>query len=249
MSEKFIVLKDVGFSYKSRTGLFRHESYEALSGVSFNLRKGETLGIVGRNGCGKSTLLRILSGIFQPDSGTIEIYCEKISLLSLAIGFDYELSGSQNAILSSMLLGSSRLEAAEMLDEIIGFAELEEFVDRPLKTYSSGMRARLGFSVGVKMNADVLLIDEVLGVGDASFREKAEDALINRIYSNQSVVFVSHSAPMIRKLCDRVVWLEGGVVKAIGAPDPVLEAYWSELKQVKGVGNTQYHGGIRTLEA
>lgn len=227
----------MGLCYKTRAGIFRHTRYDALADVSFAIKRGETLGIIGRNGCGKSTLLRILAGIYRPDSGSIQRNCSKICLLALATGFDRELNGLQNAVLSSMLLGSSRQEALDKIHEIVEFSELEEFIYKPIKTYSSGMRARLGFAVGLKMNADLLLIDEVLGVGDTAFRDKATNALLNKINSDQSVVFVSHSASKIRQLCERAIWLEGGVVKAIGKPREVLAAYETEVKNVKGVGN------------
>lgn len=230
-------LENIGLCYKTRAGLFKHIYYDALTGVTFDVHEGETLGIIGRNGCGKSTLLKILSGIYKPDSGTIKRNCEKICLLALATGFDGELSGRQNAILSSMLLGATKREALEKIDEIVAFSELERFIDKPIKTYSSGMRARLGFAIGLKMKADLLLIDEVMGVGDKAFRERATNALLNKIHSNQSVVFVSHSASKIKQICDRALWLEDGVVKKLGKPKDVLRAYDNALKNVKGVGN------------
>ena len=237
MQTPVMQLKNIGLIYKTRAGLFRKVRYDALENVSFDIKKGETLGVIGRNGCGKSTLLRILAGIYTPDSGIIERNCKRICLLSLATGFDIELSGIQNAVLSSMLLGSGKQEALEKLDEIIEFSELGDFIHKPLKTYSSGMKARLGFAVGLKMNADILLIDEILGVGDAAFREKATNALLHKIHSDQSVVFVSHSGQKIKKLCNRALWLEGGVVKTIDKPEKVIRMYQRELKKVKGVGN------------
>jgi len=245
MTEAVMSLKNVGLRYRTRAGLFRHSYYDALSSVSFDLFRGETLGVVGRNGCGKSTLLRILAGIYQPDAGTIERNCRRTCLLALATGFDAELNGMQNAILSSMLLGATRKEAVGKLDEIVEFSELGDFIYKPLKTYSSGMRARLGFAVGVKMNADVLLIDEVMGVGDKAFRNKATQALKQRIGSDQSVVFVSHSASNIKQLCNRALWLEGGEVKVLGSPKEVLAAYDDELSRVKGVGNLGRKGFLR----
>lgn len=246
-SQQIIALEGVGFAYRIRAGLFGHRTYRALSDISFAVDRGETLGVIGRNGCGKSTLLRVLSGIFQPDRGVIHRNCERISLLSLALGFDGELSGSHNLVLACMFLGSSRKEAERHYDEIVEFAELQDFMDQPLKTYSSGMRARLGFSVGLKMHADLLLIDEVLGVGDASFRRKATEALHERINSEQSVVFVSHSMDSVSNLCSRVIWLEGGQVREQGEPQRVIEHYLEEMEKVRGVGNTANVRGRLTV--
>lgn len=234
---KLLELDGVGFTYHTRAGFFSHHHYEALSDISFAVNRGETLGVIGRNGCGKSTLMKILSGIFQPDKGVIHRHCDRIALLSLAVGFDLELSGTHNLILACMLLGSSRAEALARHDDIVEFAELGDFIDEPLKTYSAGMKARLGFSVGMKMVADLLLIDEVLGVGDAGFRDKATEAIKSRINSEQSVIFVSHSMKSIEELCNRVIWLEGGTVREMGQPQVVIEHYTAEMKRVHGVGN------------
>jgi len=148
-----------------------------------------------------------------------------VSLLSLALGFDTELPGRENAIISGMLLGSRRKEVLSKLDEIIDFSELGEFIDKPIKTYSSGMRARLAFSVAVKMQSELMLIDEVLGVGDGKFKMKAEKAMVSKITSRQTVVLVSHSLSQIRKLCDRVLWLDRGKIKMIGDSDTVIRHY------------------------
>ena len=147
------------------------------------------------------------------------------ALLSLSLGFDPELSGRDNAIISGMLLGGRKKDVLNKLDEIIAFSELKDFIDKPIKTYSNGMRSRLGFSVALKMRSELLLIDEVLSVGDGKFRHKAETAMVNKIGSNQTVVLVSHSMGQVRKLCDRVLWLDAGKVKTIGAPNSVLSEY------------------------
>ncbi len=159
------------------------------------------------------------------DSGVISWHCRQVSLLALSLGFDVALSGRDNAIISGMLLGGRKKEVLEKLDEIIEFSELEGFIDKPIKTYSSGMRARLGFSVAVKMRSELLLIDEVMGVGDGKFRLKAEAAMSNKISSQQTVVLVSHSLPQIKTLCDRVLWLDAGKVRIIGTPNDVLTEY------------------------
>jgi lipopolysaccharide transport system ATP-binding protein len=231
MTSVAVELHNVSVRYKSRKAFFRHEYFTALDDVSFAVRKGETLGVVGTNGCGKSTLLKVLANIYDVDSGSLTWHCRQVSLLALALGFDTDLSGRDNAVISGMLLGARKSEILEMLDEIVEFAELEKFIDKPIKTYSSGMRARLGFSVAVKMESELLLIDEVMGVGDGRFRQKAEAAMVDRINSRQSVVLVSHSLPQIEKLCDRVLWLDKGKVKMIGSPTEVLAEYQSFITQ------------------
>jgi len=218
-------LNSVSVCYKFRKAFFRHDLFTALEDVSFTIKRGETLGIIGVNGCGKSTLLKVLANIYGVDSGKVTWHCRHVSLLALSLGFDVELSGRDNAILSGMLLGGRKKEVLEKLDEIIEFSELEEFIDKPIKTYSNGMRARLGFSVAVEMQSELLLIDEVMGVGDRKFRHKAEAAMNNKISSQQTVVLVSHSMPQIQKLCDRVLWLDAGKVKMIGDPKDILHEY------------------------
>lgn len=231
-----IELDGVGFTYSTGIGFYSRKKVEALRDVSFTVRSGETIGLIGRNGCGKSTLFRVLAGIFRPERGTLVRHCDRVSLLALNVGFDPNLSGADNLIISCMFLGASRREARAMFDEIVEFSELGEFIDEPLKTYSSGMVARLGFSVGLKMKADLLLIDEVLGVGDAAFREKATNAMKQRINSDQAVMLASHSDGTILELCERVIWLENGAVRQQGDPAAVLQAYRQHIRSVKGVG-------------
>lgn len=225
MTSDVMELSNVSVRYKSRRSFFRHDYFTALDDVSFTIKKGETLGIIGANGCGKSTLLRVLADIYGVDEGTVNWHCRQVSLLSLALGFDVELSGRDNAIISGMLLGSRKRDVLAKLDEIIEFSELQKYIDKPIKTYSSGMRARLGFSVALKMHSELLLIDEVLGVGDGKFKRKATNAMINKISSEQTVVLVSHSMGQIKKLCNRVLWLDAGKVKMIGAADEVVREY------------------------
>ncbi|MBE9548238.1 MAG: ABC transporter ATP-binding protein [Proteobacteria bacterium] len=218
-------LDHVSVRYKSRRSFFRHTYFTALDEVSFSIIKGETLGIVGTNGCGKSTLLRVLANIYGIDAGQVNWYCRQVSLLTLALGFDPELSGRDNAILSGMLLGARKADVLDKIDEIIEFSELKDFIYKPIKTYSTGMRARLGFSVAVTMQSELLLIDEVMSVGDGKFKRKAEAAMVNKISSDQTVVLVSHSLPQLSKVCDRVLWLNEGKVIMIGAVDEVLQEY------------------------
>lgn len=232
-----IELEHVGFTYRTRYGLGRRSAIEALSDISFHVKQGETLGLIGRNGCGKSTLLKLLTGIYRPDRGTITRHCRSIALLALSIGFDQQLSGSDNLILASMLMGFSKREALKNRAEIIEFAGLEDYIDQPLKSYSSGMRARLGFAIGITMRADLLLVDEVLGVGDASFKARAQAAMVDLINSEQSVVFVSHSLTNVNELCQRVIWLEDGIIREQGAPEEVTRHYSEFMEKARGVGN------------
>jgi lipopolysaccharide transport system ATP-binding protein len=225
MADPVLSLSSVTLDYRTRESFFRHSYRRALDEVSFDIERGETLGVIGGNGGGKSTLLRVLAGIYRPNRGAIVSRCSSIMLLSLALGFENELSGRDNALLSGVLLGGSRKYVESKLDEIIAFSELEEQIDDPLKTYSSGMRARLGFSVALMMEADLLLIDEVLGVGDLEFQKKAKTAMLNRINSEQTVVYVSHSMGTVAQLCTRVVWLDHGKVARIGDPKKVIRDY------------------------
>lgn len=206
--EILISLKDVGVSYKIRGGLFKKPIFhQALKNITFDLHRGEVLGIIGPNGAGKSTLLRILAGIYQPDSGNVFNTGVTVSLLALQAGFDKELSGADNIVLNGMLLGYSRIKAMSSIPKITEFSELADFIDRPVRTYSTGMRARLGFTIALYLSPDVLLLDEVLSVGDKEFRQKARVAMEKKISSMQSVVMVSHNDEDISKFCDRVISL------------------------------------------
>lgn len=203
-----ISLRDVGVCYKRRGGLFKPARYhQAFEGLNLDIYRGETLGVVGRNGAGKSTLLRLIAGIIEPDSGTMVNHGASVALLALQAGFDAELSGVDNAVISGMLLGYSRKAVESRLDEIAEFSELGDFMYEPVKSYSAGMRARLGFSVAIYLTPDVLLLDEVLSVGDKHFREKAEFEMMKRITSNQTVLLVSHQEGLIDRVCDRKISL------------------------------------------
>ena len=221
-----LALRNVGVFYQRRGGV-RHW---ALEDVSIDLAQGETLGVIGRNGAGKSTLVRLLSGIIRPDRGEYVNHGYQASLLSLQVGFVSHLSGRENIVLTGLLLGMSLRDIRSRLDEIVAFAELEEFIDEPIDTYSSGMRARLGFSAAFHVDPDVLLIDEVLGVGDAEFVEKSKAVMQERIRSDKTVVLVSHNANVVRSLCDRVVWIDRGRTVAEGKTDEVLGLYQASLK-------------------
>ncbi len=218
-------LRHVGASYWLRKGFFRRRRFWALKDVSFDLYPGESLGVVGRNGCGKSTLLKILAGITRPDKGSISGEPLSATLLALQLGFLPYLTGRENAMLSGMMLGLTRLGIAERIEAIAEFAELGDFFDEPIAEYSAGMRARLGFAVAFQLDPDILLIDEVLGVGDAQFREKSAAVMTEKIRSDKTVVLVSHNAETLLELCDRAVWLEDGCTRAVGPAEEVVIAY------------------------
>ena len=225
-----ISLRNVQLRYQTAgRSLFNSASlYSALSDVSLDVYPSETLALIRRNGSGKTSLLKLIAGVLRPDGGQITRSSISISMLSLQVGFLPHLTGKENAILGAILLGKTKAAATAVLPEIEAFAELGSFIDQPLMTYSSGMRARLGFSVAYYAAADVLLIDEVLGVGDQDFRRKSSRAIKDMIASNRTVVLVSHSIPTIRELADRIVWVEDGETKLEGSPDYVLSEYTAQ---------------------
>ena len=219
-------LHNVSLNFQSSKGTFDNGVHHILDDVSLKLYENETLGIIGRNGVGKTTTLRIMAEILAPTAGTVTTQPGKSSaLLSIGLGFKGELSGRDNAKLAAVLQGATTREALGYLEEIKEFSGLGDSFEEPVKTYSSGMRSRLGFTTALLTHVDVLLIDEVLSVGDAQFRQKAQRAMQERIRGDQTVVFVSHSDQQIQELCDRVVWLDQGKVKLQGDPGVVLEGY------------------------
>ena len=232
-----IEVKDLKITYKCvkslsmRKSLFhlrksKLEVYEALRGISFEVKKGEIMGIVGKNGSGKSTLLRAIAGIFSADSGSIELESDSVSLLSIGVGFQKKLSGRENIILSGMLLGFSEQEVRDKMDEIIEFANLGKFIDMPVKTYSSGMYSKVAFSITAVLETDIMLIDEVLSVGDAKFKKKSYKKMQELIMDeNRTVVIVSHSTETLEKLCTSLLWLHEGEIKMQGDTKTVLDAY------------------------
>ncbi len=224
MSDALITLENVGVAFNAqlRVGSPR---FWALEDVSFELKRGQRLGIVGRNGAGKSTLLRTLAGIIEPDRGRIVRARVSCQLLSLSVGFMQHLSGRDNAILSGLMLGLRRREIMQRLPKIREFSELGAFFEQPISSYSTGMLMRLGFSVAMQVEPDILLIDEVLAVGDSDFQEKSGAALRERIHGGTTVVFVSHGDEQVRQVCDRVVWIEHGRSVIEGDVDDVLKAY------------------------
>ena len=221
-----ISLENIAITYKSGIPLIHKSSVcEVLKDISFNIYHGETLGVIGRNGSGKSTLLQLLNGTLLPDKGTITRHQVRTSLLSLTVGFDQNVSGRHNAILQGMLLGLSKAEMLGYMDEIIAFSELEASIDDPVKNYSAGMKQRLGFAVAMKTKTDVMLIDEILAVGDQIFKKKSRAVMEEKMKSGDTMVLVSHSPGDISQLCQRVIWLEEGSIKMEGTPDEVLPHY------------------------
>lgn len=225
MGQPALSLHNVAAFYWRQLGYFKRQRFWALEDVSFELSLGESLGVIGRNGAGKSTLLQLLAGITDPDRGVLTNHGVSTTLLSLQLGFVPYLTGRQNALLSGILLGLPRADVVERLDDIKAFSELNEFFEQPVSSYSSGMRARLGFAVAFQLEPDVLLVDEVLGVGDESFRRKSMAAMQAKIRSDKTVVLVSHNAGMVRQLCDRAVWIENGISRAAGDTADVVREY------------------------
>lgn len=223
-----ISIQNVGICFKRQSRLLKTKKdkmFWALKDVSFDIKKNETLGIIGRNGAGKSTILSTISGIYAPDKGQIISNDTKVSLLSLQAGFVPYLSGRKNILLNALLLGATKASIEEKMDEIISFSELGDFIDEPVESYSTGMRARLGFSTALYITPDIVLIDEVLGVGDAQFQKKSSDAIKSKLADDLTAVVVSHSENTIRNLCQKVVWIHEGESKVQGTPDEVFKEY------------------------
>ena len=205
--------------------------FQAVKDVSFEVEKGEILGIIGKNGSGKSTMLKALAGIFSPDTGSIDLKNHSVSLLSIGVGFEKEMSGRENIILSGMLLGFSEEFIRSKMDEIIEFAGLGKFIDMPVRTYSSGMYSKLAFSITAVLETDIMLIDEVLSVGDEKFKKKSYEKMKSLISNRErTVVIVSHSLDTIADLCDKVMWMHEGKLIEIGTPDEVLPRYLEFMK-------------------
>jgi ABC-type polysaccharide/polyol phosphate transport system ATPase subunit len=204
---------------------------EALKHVSFDVEHGTVLGVVGANGAGKSTLVRTVAGILPPTEGRVEVRGRVSTLLALGVGFNRQLSGRENVVLGGLAAGLTRDRLEEKYDEIVAFAELEEFMDLPMRTYSSGMYGRLAFSVAVNMDPDILLIDEALSVGDARFRRKSFEKMRELCGQARTIVLVSHALGSIRELCDHAIWMHRGELRMLDEPDAVIDAY-TELLEV-----------------
>jgi ABC-type polysaccharide/polyol phosphate transport system ATPase subunit len=205
------------------------ELVTALDGISLQVEKGMTFGLIGENGSGKSTLLKIVSGIAKPSSGRLRVNGKISALIELGAGFHPEISGRENVFINGIMLGLSKKEITRKFDEIVRFAELEEFIDAPVKTYSSGMYMRLGFSIAINVNPEILLIDEVLAVGDAAFVPKCLDRIDDFRRRKKTILFVSHDLATVSKICDRVVWLKNGKIQMLGEPKRVVDAYLQDV--------------------
>jgi lipopolysaccharide transport system ATP-binding protein len=219
-------LKNVGIKYRLKRKIDGQREFWALRDVSLELKQGETLGILGSNGAGKSTLMKILAGIIAPDRG--EFWRDPrytVTLLTLGVGFESSLTGRENSILSGMLLGLHRRTVMKRLDRIRDFSELGDFFEQPVYTYSSGMISRLGFAVAMQADPDILLLDEVLSVGDQSFQQKSFAALEERMRSGRTVVLISHDMESIARICQRAVWVDHGVTRCEGTVEQVRAAY------------------------
>ncbi|WP_298501566.1 ABC transporter ATP-binding protein [uncultured Methanobrevibacter sp.] len=208
----------------------------ALNNISFKIYKGEKVGIIGYNGAGKSTLLNVITGIYPPDKGSVKTNGRISPLLTLGAGFDHNYSGRKNIILNGAVLGYSKEFLETKIDEIIEFSELGDFIDIPIKNYSSGMLAKLGFSIATAVNPDILIIDEILGVGDVNFSKKSRDKIKSLMGGGTTVLFVSHSIPQVRELCDKAIWIDNGCVREIGEVNVVCDHY---LKDAENASNAQ----------
>ena len=206
-------------------GKQKYETFRALEDVSFDVKRGEIMGIIGRNGAGKSTLLKAISGIYKPTAGTVITAGRVAPMLELGSGFDTELSGHDNIFLNGSILGFSEEFIKSKYDEILAFSELGDFIRQPIKTYSSGMLMRLAFSVATIIEPEILIVDEILAVGDASFQAKSHARMLELMQGGTTVLFVSHDLNQIRNMCDRVVWLDHGMVKMVGDAQTVCDSY------------------------
>ena len=234
-NEKIDTLKESFIRFFKRN-LSKKIKIHALKDISFKIYKGEKVGIIGYNGAGKSTLLNLISGIYLPDKGNVTTYGNISPLLSLGAGFDHNFSGRRNILLNGAVLGYSKEFIESKMDDIIEFSELGDFIDIPIKNYSSGMLAKLGFSIATAMEPDILIIDEVLGVGDINFQKKSQDKIRSLMDGGTTVILVSHSIPQIRQLCDKAIWIHNGNLREIGEVNKVCDNY---IKDSEKASNEQ----------
>lgn len=240
MTEKMIEVKNVTMKFRMSdepinslkeifttaiTGKLRFNEFLALDNVSFDLEKGKTLGLIGNNGAGKSTTLKLISGILKPTSGTIITRGNVVPMLELGAGFDLELTGKENIYLNGAILGYSKEYLTSKYDEIVEFAEIQDFIDMPIRNYSSGMMARLAFSIASVVQPEILIVDEILAVGDTAFQEKSFNRMKELMSGGATVLFVSHDLEKIEEMCDKVIWLNHGKVVEIGDPKELCDKY------------------------
>ena len=225
-NDKILSLKE--FVTTALRGKLQYNKFTALEHISFELKRGQTLGLIGRNGAGKSTLLKIISGILKPTEGCVSCYGNVVPMLELGSGFDFDLTGRENVFLNGAILGYSEEFLKGKYDEIVEFSELGQFIEVPILNYSSGMLARLAFSIATVVNPDILIVDEILSVGDVAFQEKSKKRMLHLMGGGTTVLFVSHSIEQIREMCDRAVWLDQGLIKMMGKAEDVCQAYISQ---------------------
>ena len=206
------------------------QEFFALKGIDLSVKAGESWGFVGKNGSGKSTLLKLITGILRPYEGSVSVKGRVAPLLELGAGFDPELTGRENIMMNGLILGMTKQEVNEHFDEIVAFSELEKFLDVPIKNYSSGMKSRLGFAIATCMKPDILIADEVLATGDKNFQLKCEQRMQELLADGTTLLFVSHSAAQIRKMCNKVMWIDRGTVKMVGDTEDVMSVYYQPAK-------------------
>jgi ABC-2 type transport system ATP-binding protein len=258
ISKVFRLPHEKSNSIKSHfVNIFNHkrgyENLNALKGISFEVKKGDFFGIVGRNGSGKSTLLKLIAGIYTPTEGTIQIEGKLVPFIELGVGFNPELTGRENVFLNGALLGFNRKEMTEMYHDIVGFAELERFMDQKLKNYSSGMQVRLAFSIAIRARGDILLLDEVLAVGDAAFQQKCFDYFETLKRDKKTVIFVSHDMSAVSRFCNKAVYIKSGEIKRAGDAFDIAEVYKLENlepleKKANGVSSGPKPSPLHSLE-
>jgi len=224
-------IKNFLFHLPSALNSIKNSRYEALRDISFEVYKGETLGIICRNGAGKSTILGLIAGVLKPSEGRVIVRGQASALLELGAGFHPELTGRENIMLNGVILGLTKAKVLRNLDKIIAFSELGEFIDQPIRVYSSGMLARLGFSVVAHLDPDILLIDEILAVGDAEFQKKCIDKMLGFKKNGVTIIFVSHSMEDVKKICDRTLWIENHSAKMIGKTEKIVIQYTKAIAQ------------------
>lgn len=241
MSDIALEVNHVSIDYKNLMHMSMHQALlkkdvkradivRAVNDVSFSVEKGKILGIVGRNGSGKTTLLRSIAGIFRPDEGYIDTKGNRVSLMAIGIGFNVNNTGRENILKSGMLLGCKLDYVREHMEEIIEFSELGDFIDRPVRTYSSGMYSKLSFAVTAILDTDIMLVDEVLSVGDEHFRKKSYKKMEELMMSNRTVLIVSHATDTLKKFCDEVLWINDGKYVKLGQTEDVLAEYDESMK-------------------
>ena len=252
ITKSFKVYYDKGRTLKERLVTPERNKTETrwvLKGISFDVKKGEAIGLIGKNGCGKSTTLKLLTRIIYPDSGCIELKGRVSSLLELGAGFHPDMSGRENIYLNAAIFGLTKKEIDKKIDEIIKFSELEDFIENPVRTYSSGMYMRLAFAVAINVEADILLIDEILAVGDISFQKKCFEKLKEIKRAGTSIVIVSHSLDQIEKICDRCIWIENGIIKEAGHSKKISEDYLIDMESERLERfQEEYYSEIETID-